>query len=97
MMNNCGISLESLTQGMNSYTGMYTTEPLPAPFMYSPTAQTPPISQLYYLNNKSYYTGLNYLHAFTQEKTLRMNVMYYHDSGLQQDSISTATQPRMIP
>lgn len=68
MMNNCGISLESLTQGMNSYTGMYTTEPLPAPFMYSPTAQTPPISQLYYLNNKSYYTGLNYLHAFTQEK-----------------------------
>lgn len=87
MMNNCGISLESLTRGMNSYTGMYTTEPLPAPFMYSPTAQTPPISQLYYLKNKSYYTGLNYLHAFTQEKTLRMNVMYYHDSGLQQDNI----------
>ena len=86
MMNNCGISLESLTHGMGNYTGMYTEEPLPEPFLYSPTAQTPPVSPLYYLRNKSYYAGLNYLHAFTQEQTLRLNAYYYRDSGTQQDS-----------
>lgn len=87
MMNNCGINLESLTHGMGNYTGMYTEEPLPEPFLYSPTAQTPPVSPLYYLRNKSYYAGLNYLHAFTQEQTLRLNAYYYRDSGTQQDSI----------
>lgn len=87
MMNNCGISLESLTRGMGNYTGMYTEEPLPEPFLYSSTAQTPPVSPLYYLRNKSYYAGLNYLHAFTQEQTLRLNAYYYRDSGTQQDSI----------
>lgn len=85
-MNNFGISLESLTRSMDNYGGMYTQEPLPEPFLYSPTAQTPPIGRLYYLKNKSYYAGLNYLHAFSEEQNLRLNVMYYHDSDLQQDS-----------
>lgn len=85
-MNNCGMSLESMTRSMDNYTGMYTTEPLPQPFLYSPTAQTPPVSPLYYLRNKSYYAGLNYLHAFTQEQTLRLNVLYYCDHSLNRDS-----------
>ena len=86
MMNNCGISLDGLTRSMGNYAGMYTDEPLPAPFLYSPTAQTPPVSPLYYLRNKSYFAGLNYLHAFTREQTLRLNVLYYRDSGHRQDS-----------
>lgn len=85
-MNNCGISLEGMTHSMDNYTGMYTVEPLPQPFLYSPTAQTPPISQLYYLRNKSYYAGLNYLHAFTSEQTLRLNALYNRDNSTQQDS-----------
>lgn len=32
------------------------------------------------------HAGLNYLHAFTQEQTLRLNAYYYRDSGTQQDS-----------
>ncbi len=86
MMNNCGISLESLTQGMGNYTGMYSSEPLPQTFFYSPTAQTPPVSQLYYLKNKSYYAGFNYLHAFTPEQTLRLNMLYYRDRSIRRDS-----------
>ena len=86
-MNNCGMSLEGMTRSMDNYTGIYATEPLPQPFLYSPTAQTPPVSQLYYLRNKSYYAGLNYLHAFTQEQTLRLNVLYYRDHSLNRDSI----------
>ena len=85
-MNNCGISLDGLTRGMGYYAGMYTDEPLPAPFLYSPTAQTPPVSPLYYLRNKSYFAGLNYLHAFTEEQTLRLNVLYYRDTDTQRDS-----------
>lgn len=85
-MNNCGMSLKGMTSSMDNYTGMYATEPLPQPFLYSPTAQTPPVSQLYYLRNKSYYAGLNYLHAFTQEQTLRLNVLYYRDHSLDRDS-----------
>ena len=86
-MNNCGMSLEGMTRSMDNYTGMYAMEPLPQPFLYSPTTQTPPVSQLYYLRNKSYYAGLNYLHAFTQEQTLRLNVLYYRDHSLDRDSI----------
>ncbi len=86
-MNNCGMSLEGMTRSMDNYTGIYATEPLPQPFLYSPTAQTPPVSRLYYLRNKSYYAGLNYLHAFTQEQTLRLNVLYYRDHSLNRDSI----------
>lgn len=85
-MNNCGTSLEGMTRSMDYYTGMYTMEPLPRPFLYSPTVQTPPVSQLYYLRNKSYYAGLNYLHAFTPEQTLRLNLLYYRDSSLNRDS-----------
>ena len=85
-MNNCGMSLEGMTRSMDNYTGIYAMEPLPQPFLYSPTAQTPPVSRLYYLRNKSYYAGLNYLHAFTQEQTLRLNVLYYRDHSLNRDS-----------
>lgn len=85
-MNNCGTSLEGMTRSMDCYTGMYTMEPLPRPFLYSPTVQTPPVSRLYYLRNKSHHAGLNYLHAFTPEQTLRLNVLYYRDSSRNRDS-----------
>ena len=62
-LNNRGASLRSLQSGMSNFTGIYTQEPLPAPFLYSATNRRPPISPLYYLDNRSYFAGVNYLHA----------------------------------
>ena len=85
-LNNRGASLRSLQSGMSNFTGIYTQEPLSAPFLYSATNRRPPISPLYYLNNRSYFAGLNYLHAFTPYSTLRFNLLYNHEGENREDS-----------
>ena len=76
-LNNRGASLRSLQSGMSNFTGIYTQEPLPSPFLYAATNRRPPISPLYYLDNRSYFAGVNYLHAFTPYSTLRFNCLLY--------------------
>ncbi len=85
-LNNRGASLRSLQSGMSNFTGIYTQEPLPAPFLYSATNRRPPISPLYYLDNRSYFAGVNYLHAFTSYSTLRFNLLYNHEGENREDS-----------
>lgn len=85
-LNNRGASLRSLQSGMSNFTGIYTQEPLPAPFLYSATNRRPPISPLYYLDNRSYFAGVNYLHAFTPYSTLRFNLLYNHECENREDS-----------
>lgn len=85
-LNNRGASLRSLQSGMSNFTGIYTQEPLPAPFLYSATNRRPPISPLYYLANRSYFAGVNYLHAFTPYSTLRFNLLYNHEGENREDS-----------
>lgn len=85
-LNNRGASLRSLQSGMSNFTGIYTQEPLPAPFLYSVTNRRPPISPLYYLDNRSYFAGVNYLHAFTSYSTLRFNLLYNHEGENREDS-----------
>ena len=79
-MNNRGATLRSLQSGMSNFTGIYTQEALPAPFLYSATNRRPPISPLYYLDNRSYFAGVNYLHAFTPYSILRFNLLYNHEA-----------------
>lgn len=85
-LNNRGASLRSLQSGMSNFTGIYTQEPLPAPFLYSATNRRPPISPLYYLDNRSYFAGVNYLHAFAPYSTLRFNLLYNHEGENREDS-----------
>ena len=85
-MNNHGISLAPLANDMLGIGDMYTSEPLPSAFLYSPTLNTPPISRLYYLDNKSHYVALNYLHAFSQYANLRVNMTYLHEGTVHRDS-----------
>ena len=85
-LNNRGASLRSLQSGMSNFTGIYTQDPLPAPFLYSATNRRPPISPLYYLDNRSYFAGVNYLHAFTPYSTLRFNLLYNHEGENREDS-----------
>lgn len=85
-LNNRGASLRSLQNGMSNFTGIYAQEQLPAPFLYSTTTRRPPISPIYYLNNRSYFAGLNYLHAFTPYSTLRLNLIYNHEGENREDS-----------
>ena len=85
-LNNRGASLRGLQNGMSNFTGIYAQEQLPAPFLYSTTTRRPPISPIYYLNNRSYFAGLNYLHAFTPYSTLRFNLLYNHEGENREDS-----------
>ena len=85
-LNNRGASLRSLQSGMSNFTGIYTQEALPAPFLYSATNRRPPISPLYYLDNRSYFAGVNYLHAFTPYSILRFNLLYNHEGENREDS-----------
>ncbi len=85
-LNNRGASLRSLQNGMSNFTGIYAQEQLPAPFLYSTTTRRPPISPIYYLNNRSYFAGLNYMHAFTPYSTLRFNLLYNHEGENREDS-----------
>ena len=85
-LNNRGASLRSLQSGMSNFMGIYTQEPLPVPFLYSATNRRPPISPLYYLDNRSYFAGVNYLHAFTPYSTLRFNLLYNHEGENREDS-----------
>lgn len=85
-LNNRGASLRSLQNGMSNFTGIYAQEQLPAPFLYSTTTRRPPISPIYYLNNRSYFAGLNYMHAFTPYSTLRFNLLYNYEGETREDS-----------
>lgn len=38
------------------------------------------------MNNRSYFAGLNYLHAFTPYSTLRFNLLYNHEGENREDS-----------
>ena len=86
-INNRGASLRNLQNGMSNYTGVYTQDPLPTPFIFSSTNRRPPISPLYYLDNRSYFVGVNYLHAFNPYSTLRFNLLYNHEGENRKDSI----------
>lgn len=85
-LNNRGASLRSLQNGMSNFTGVYAQEQLPAPFLYFTATRRPPISPIYYLNNRSYFAGLNYLHAFSPYSTLRFNLLYNHEGENREDS-----------
>lgn len=85
-LNNRGASLRSLQNGMSNFTGIYAQEQLPAPFLYSTTTRRPPISPIYYMNNRSYFAGLNFMHAFTPYSTLRFNLLYNHEGEKREDS-----------
>ena len=85
-LNNRGASLRSLQNGMSNFTGVYAQEQLPAPFLYFTATRRPPISPIYYLNNRSYFAGLNYMHAFTPYSTLRFNLLYNHEGENREDS-----------
>lgn len=78
--------MRSLQNGMSNFTGIYAQEQLPAPFLYSTTTRRPPISPIYYLNNRSYFAGLNYMHAFSPYSTLRFNLLYNHEGENREDS-----------
>lgn len=86
-MNNCGIGLGQLAVDMNTLEDAYTYEPEPKSFLYSPTYHVPPMSQRYYLDNKSSFAGLNFLHAFTKSSVLRVNALYYADTTVGEDSV----------
>lgn len=86
-MDNRGISLASLAQDMANHDRMYTNEPLPAPIIENVASQPIPISPLYYLDNKSYFLGVNHLHAFTKYSTVRFNLLYNHESISRNDSL----------
>lgn len=85
-LDNRGISLSSLTQEMANYDRLYTHEPLPQPLLVNEAYTTPPISPIYYLKNKSYFAGINYLHAFSQYSALRVNVLFNHEDADRVDS-----------
>ena len=59
---------------------------LPSPFLYSSASRRPPISPIYYLDNRSYFAGVNYMHAFTPYSTLRFNLLYNHEGENREDS-----------
>lgn len=86
-LNNRGASLRSLQNVMSNYASIYAQAPFPALLLYSTTNHRPPVSPLYYLNNRSYFTGINYLHAFTPYSTLCVNLLYNHERENREDSI----------
>ena len=68
-LNNRGASLRSLQKRHVELYGHLHQEPLPAPlplFCHQPPSAHIP---LYYLDNRSYFAGVNYLHAFTSYST----------------------------
>jgi hypothetical protein len=85
-LDNRGISLSSLTKEMANYDRMYTIEPLPHSVLSNDTYGVPPISPIYYLKNKSYFMGINYLHAFSKYSTFRINLLYNHEDVSRTDS-----------
>lgn len=86
-MDNRGISLTTLTKEMANADRMYTTEPLPTAILKKNGYNVPPLSPIYYLNNKSYFVGINHLHSFSQYFTIRMNLLYNHERSNQKDSV----------
>ena len=89
-LNNSGTPLRALTQRMGNYTGLYTYDPLPRSFLSSPTLSRPPFSSQYYLDNHSYFGGINYLHAFTPYSTIRFNAFYNQEREYRRDSVYNA-------
>lgn len=86
-MDNRGIGLSSLTRDMANNDRVYNNEPLPSYITSDVSYESVPISPLYYLNNKSYFVGANYLHAFTKSSTIRFNLLYNHEGMLHQDTL----------
>ncbi|MDY5823792.1 MAG: carboxypeptidase-like regulatory domain-containing protein, partial [Candidatus Coprenecus sp.] len=86
-LDNRGIGLSVLTKEMANYDRMYTNEPLPLPFLTTTSNRTLPISPLYFLKNKSYFTGINYLHAFNEYSNIRVNLLYNHEDEIRTDSL----------
>lgn len=87
-LDNRGINLSSLTKEMANYDRMYTNEPLPQPVLSNEYFGIPPISPIYYLKNKSYFAGINYLHSFSRYSVFRINILYNHENLHQSDSTS---------
>lgn len=86
-MDNRGISLSALTREMANYDRMYTNEPLPESILSASSYNTLPISPLYFLKNKSYFAGINYLHAFNKYANMRVNLLYNHEDEMRTDSL----------
>lgn len=84
-MNNQGEDYSTI-RNSSSENDIYLQEPIASSVLYGSKLRTPPLSPLYYLQNKSVYTSINYLHAFTRESTLKLNVLYHHNSVLNEDS-----------
>lgn len=86
-MDNRGIELSSITRDMANNDRVYNNEPLPSSLISNIAHANVPISPLYYLDNKSYFLGANYLHAFTKKSTIRFNVLYNHESITRSDTL----------
>lgn len=85
-MNNQGNRFPQVADGVSTVADLYTHEPEPSIWLYSTTRRTPPMSPLCYLQNKTAYASLNFLHAFSKASTLRLNALYYHDTTFSDDS-----------
>lgn len=86
-MDNRGIGLSSLTKEMANNDRLYNNEPLPSLITSDMSYGNVPISPLYYLDNKSYFLGGNYLHAFTKFSTIRFNLLYNHEDITHKDTL----------
>lgn len=84
-MNNQGNDFSYLRNSVSD-DYIYLQEPLPPTVLSGADASTPPLSPLYYLQNKSWYTSANYLYAFTPESVLKFNAVYHHNSLHNNDS-----------
>lgn len=84
-MNNQGNDFSYLTNAIAT-DNVYLQEPLPNPLLLGSESKTPPISPLYHLQNKTSFVNMNYLHAFTDESTFRINTLYYHNTVVNEDS-----------
>lgn len=86
-MDNRGIGLSALTRDMANNDRLFNNEPLPSSITSEVAYGNVPISPLYYLDNKSYFIGANYLHAFTKSSTIRFNLLYNHEDIFRKDTL----------
>lgn len=83
--NNQGEEYSAFSNALSN-NDIYLYEPPPSYVLYGSQLRTPPLSALYYLQNKSAYATINYLHAFTQTSTIKFNLLYHHNKVLNTDS-----------
>lgn len=77
-MNNVGNDLSAEMSEHVDITDIDAYEPIPSGLL-STSTQSESIEQNRYLRNKSYSGGLNYLTSFSEDATLRLNILTYLD------------------